>query len=100
MEKRLWGLMPPRRHEGRVGEDDVGELVPALLGGEGVVLEDVRIGEAVQVEVHQREPDHVGRDVVALEVLGEAAFFVGGEQVACALCSPLSPALSHEGRGR
>jgi hypothetical protein len=31
-----------RRHEGRVGEDDVGEFVPAFLGGEGVVFEDVR----------------------------------------------------------
>ena len=62
-----------RGHEGRVGEDDVGEFVPALLGGEGVVFVDVRIGEAVEVEVDQREAHHVGRDVVALEVFGEAA---------------------------
>ena len=41
-----------------------------------VVLEDVGVGEAVQVQVHQRQADHVGRDVVALEVLREAAFFV------------------------
>ncbi len=73
-----------RGHEGRVGEDDVGEFVPALLGGEGVVFVDVRIGEAVEVEVHQGEPHHVGRDVVALEVLGEAAFLVG-RQFAVAL---------------
>ena len=65
-----------RRHEGRVGEDDVGVFVPALLGGERVVFVDVRIGEAVQVEVHQREAHHVGRDVVALEVLGEPALVV------------------------
>ena len=44
--------------------------------GEGVVFVDVRIGEAVQVQVHQRQAHHVGRDVVALEVLGEAALFV------------------------
>ena len=68
-----------RGHEGRVGKDDVGEFVPALFGGEGVVFVDVGIGEAVEVEVHQGEADHVRRDVVALEILGEAAFFVGGE---------------------
>lgn len=68
-----------RGHEGRVGEDDIGELVPALLGGEGVVLKNVRVGEAVEVEVHQGEAHHVGRDVVALEIFGEAALFVGSE---------------------
>ena len=62
-----------RRHEGRVGEDHVGVLVPALLAGERVVLVDVRVGEAVQVQVHQRQAHHVGRDVVALEVLRQAA---------------------------
>ena len=36
----------------------------------------MRVGEAVEVEVHQRQAHHVGRDVVALEVLGEAALFV------------------------
>jgi len=79
MAKRLWGLNAAfRGHERRVGEDDIGEFVPALLGGEGVVLVDVRIGETVQVEVHQGEAHHVGRDVVALEVLGEAALFRRG----------------------
>ena len=68
-----------RGHEGRVGEDDVGEFVPALLGGEGVVFVDVGVGEAMQVEVHQGEPHHVGRDIVALEVLGEASAVVGRE---------------------
>ena len=68
-----------RGHEGRVGEDDISEFVPALLGGEAVVFVNVRIGEAVEVEVHQGEAHHVGRDVVALEVLGETAAFVGGE---------------------
>ena len=66
-----------RRHEGRIGEDHVGVFVPAVLAGEGVVLVDVRVGEAVQVQVHQRQAHHVGRDVVALEVLREAALFVG-----------------------
>ncbi len=57
-------------------------LVPAVLAGERVVLEDVRVGEAVQVHVHQRQAHHVGRDVVALEVLRQAAFFVRRQQVA------------------
>ena len=34
----------------------------------------------MQVEVHQRQAHHVGRDVVALEVLGEAALVVGCER--------------------
>ncbi len=74
-----------RRHEGRIGEDDIGEFVPAFLGREGVVLVDVRVGEAVEVQVHQREAHHVGRNVVALEILGEAALLVGRERAA-ALC--------------
>ncbi len=69
-----------RGHEGRVGEDDIGEVVPAFFAGEGVIFENVRVGEAVQVEVHQREAHHVGRDVVALEVFGEAALVVGGQR--------------------
>ena len=69
-----------RRHEGRVGEDDVGVLVPAVLAGERVVLVDVRVGEAVQVQVHQRQAHHVGRDVVALEVLRQAALVVGRQR--------------------
>jgi hypothetical protein len=68
-----------RSHEGGIREDDVGEFVPPGCIGEGVVLEDVGVGEAVQVEVHQREPDHVGGDVVALEVLGHLAALLGGE---------------------
>jgi len=39
----------------------------------------VGVGEAVEVEVHEGEADHVGGDVVAFEVFGEAAAFVGGE---------------------
>jgi hypothetical protein len=34
----------------------------------------------VQVQVDQREAHHVGRDVVALEVFGEAAFVFGRER--------------------
>ncbi len=45
---------------------------------------DVRVGEAVQVQVHQRQAHHVGRDVVALEVLRQAALFVRCQQVALA----------------
>ena len=68
-----------RGHEGWVGEDDVKVFVPALFGGEAVVFVNMGIGEAVEVKVHQREAHHVGRDVVALEVLGQAGFFVGSE---------------------
>ena len=73
--------MPPfRRHERRVGQDHVGVVVPALLAREGVVLENVRLDKAVQVEVDQRQANHVGRDVVALEVGRESAFFVGRQR--------------------
>ncbi len=67
------------RHEGGIRQDDVGEFVPPGGISEGVVLEDVGIGEAVKVEIHQREADHVGGDVVALEVLGHLAALLGGE---------------------
>lgn len=73
LDAALW------RHERRVSEDNVGVLVPALLAGERVVLEDVRVGEAVQVQVHQRQAHHVGRDVVALEVLRQPAALVRRE---------------------
>ena len=76
---------PLRRHEGGIGQDDVGVFVPPGGVGEGVVLEDVWVGEAVEVEVHQREADHVRGDVVALEVLGHLAALLGGEG-AVALC--------------
>ncbi len=69
-----------RRHEGRVGEDHVGVLVPALLAGERVVLVDVRVGEAVQIHVDARQAHHVGRDVVALEVSSQPPALVGGER--------------------
>ena len=65
-----------RRHEGRIGEDHVGVFVPSVLAGEGVIFVDVRVGEAVQVQVHQGQAHHVGRDVIALEVLRQAALFV------------------------
>ena len=55
-----------RRHERRVGQNHVGVLVPALLAGQGVVLENVRLDKAVQVEVDQRQAHHIGRDVIAL----------------------------------
>ena len=40
----------------------------------------MRIGEPVQVHVHQRQTYHVGRDVVAPEVLGQAPLFVGRQR--------------------
>ena len=68
---------PFRRHEGGIGKDDVGKLVPFFLGGEGVVLLNMRVNKAVEVEVDQREAHHVGRDVVAFEVAGKSSLFVG-----------------------
>ena len=78
-----------RGHEGRVSENDVGKLVPALLGGEGVVFVDVGIGEAVEVEVDQRQAHHVGRNVVTLKVLSETLLVVESE-VAIALLVDVS----------
>ena len=37
------------------------------------------LDEAVQIEIHQRQAHHVGRDVVAFEVGRESALLVGGE---------------------
>lgn len=34
----------------------------------------------MEVQIHQGEAHHVGRDVVALEVLGETTLFIGGER--------------------
>ncbi len=67
------------RHKGRIGEDDVGVVAPAVIRGERVVFVDARVDEAVKVEVHERQPDHVRGDVVPFEVSGEALLFVGGE---------------------
>ena len=65
------------RHEGRVGQDHVGVVVPALFAGQRVVLVDMGVDEVVKVHIDQREPHHVGRDVVALEVPGQPRPFVG-----------------------
>ena len=80
-EKRLRLDAALWRHEGRVGEDDVGGLVPALFAGQRVVFDDVRVGEAVQVKVDQREAHHVRRDVVAVDVGGEVGALHGLERV-------------------
>ena len=73
------------RHEGGIGEDHVGVFVPAVLAGQRVILEDMGVGKAVQVHVHQREADHVGRDVVAFEVARQAAPLVGGQSAVALL---------------
>ena len=52
-EAFVWLDSAFRRHEGRIGEDDVDELVPFVVGGEGVVFVDVGIAEAVEVEIDQ-----------------------------------------------
>jgi len=91
---------PFGRHEGRIGEDHVGVIIPTILTGKSIILIDMRVSEAMQVEVHQAQSHHVGRDVVALEVLREASLVIGREKVASALRCPLTPALSREGRGR
>jgi len=95
-EAVVWLDAAFRRHEGRVREDNVGVFVPLVLRSQRVVLGDMRVGESMQVQVHQRQAHHVGRDVVTLEVGGEAAFFVGSKQIADRLHCPLTPALSRK----
>ena len=51
-------------HEWRIGEDDIRHFVPAVLTCECVVLKDVRVAEAMQVHVHQRQADHVQRTLM------------------------------------
>ena len=70
-----------RRHERGIGEDHVGEVVPTVLAGEGVVLEDMRIDETVQVHVDEREAHHVRRYVIALEVARQPRPVVRGQGV-------------------
>ena len=73
--------MPPLGDmKGGISQDHVGVFVPALLAGEGVVFEDVRVDKVVQVHVDQRETYHVGRDVVAFDVGCQSCFFVGRER--------------------
>ena len=87
--KALVRLDPPfRRHKGRIGEDDVGVFVPAVLAGEGVIFVDVRLGEAVQVKVHQGETHHVRGDVVPLERAARRPFS-SGVKALCPLASRL-----------
>ena len=69
-------------HEGRVGQDHIGQLVPLVVLREGVVLHHMRVGKAVQVQVGQAQAHHVGRDVVTLDVGGQACALVGREEVA------------------
>jgi len=45
-----------------------------------VVFNDVRVGKAMQVHIDQRQAHHVGRDVVALEVLRQAALVVWSQR--------------------
>ena len=40
-----------RRHERRVGQDDVGALIPTIVAREGVILGDVRADKLVQVHI-------------------------------------------------
>jgi len=40
---------------------------------------DGGVGELVQVHIHARKPHHIGRDVIADEVLGQALLLVRGE---------------------
>ena len=68
------------RHERRIGQNHVGVLVPSIFAGQGIVFEDVRIDEAVQVHVYQGQAHHIGRDVVALEIPRKFSLFVGRER--------------------
>ena len=74
-----------RCHERRIGEDDVGLVVPAVFVGEGVVFVDDGIGEMVEIHVHAREAAHERRDVVADDVFGEPLSLRAGEHVADAV---------------
>ena len=100
-----------RGHERRIGENDIREFVPPLLGRERVVFVDVGIGEAVEVEIHQREAHHVRRDVVAFDVLCEKAMLVRRQGIGhkrhrrnkflfcvfCAFCGHFFSAFSENG---
>lgn len=54
--------------------------VPTETKLNDVVLKNVRIGEAMQVAVHQRQTHYVGRYLIPLEVFGEAGLVVGPER--------------------
>ena len=68
------------RHEGRVGQDNVGVFVPAFFAGQGVVFVDMRLPKPVEIHVHPGEAHHVGGDVVAFEVVDQSAAFVGSQR--------------------
>ncbi len=70
LDTAFWG------HERRISKNDIGVLVPSVLTGKCVVLVNVGGGEAVKIEVHQRQAYHVGGDVVTSEVPCQTALFV------------------------
>ena len=65
------------RHKGRVGQDDLGPFLPTLFAGEGVVFVDLRRRAAMQIEVDPRQPHHIGRNVVALQIGRQPPHLVG-----------------------
>ena len=74
--------MPPFGDiNGGIGQNHVGILVPALLAGQGVVLENVRLTKVVQVQIHQRQPHHIRRNVIAFEVGRECPFLVRRQRI-------------------
>ena len=73
------------RHERRIGQNHVGVFVPTLLAGQRVIFKDVWGEQAVQIHIDQRQPHHVGRDVVAPKVGGQRVLFVRGQPAVAVL---------------
>ena len=71
-----------RGHERRVGEDEVGPLVPARVVAQGVVDVDGGVGKAVEEEVHLAQFHHLVVHVVAGEVAIDLLALGVGELVA------------------
>ena len=69
-----------RRHEGRVCEDYVRRFVPAVFIRQRIVLVDARLQHPVQVHVHQRQANHVGRYVVSPEIVRQPLLVVRGQR--------------------
>ena len=57
-----------RCHERRIGENEIGFLIPTRVIGERVVDVNRRIGEAVQEQIHLAQLHHQVGDVVAGEI--------------------------------
>ena len=57
-----------RRHERRIGEDEIRFLVPARVVGKSVVDVNRGIGKAVQEQIHLAQLHHQVGDIIAGEI--------------------------------